>query len=49
MHDDSREWLEGLRLVGIALVSALLTASVVIAAAETLRPAMAAIPAGASR
>ena len=49
MHDDSREWLEGLRLVGIALVSALLTASVVIAAAETLWPAMAASAAGASR
>ncbi|MCZ8085701.1 MAG: hypothetical protein ACK5WW_12615 [Brevundimonas sp.] len=49
MHDDSREWLEGLRLVGIALVSALLTASVVIAAAETLRPAVAGVPEGASR
>ncbi|HEV7353447.1 MAG TPA: hypothetical protein VGN74_10010 [Brevundimonas sp.] len=49
MHDDSREWLEGLRLVGIALVSALLTASVVIATAEALRPAMAAAPLATGR
>jgi hypothetical protein len=48
MHDESREWLEGLRLVGIALVTALLTASVVIAAAEALRPG-AGLAAAASR